>query len=349
MRMNIIWPVAFVFISLLGVVSKAAVYRYATECPPGFEELCYWQNPDTGDLEKITTASYPQQPWAATQPIPAPTPVPAPAPAPPAGDLGGLLGQLLGGIFSIFTQSLVNVMGGGMRFIEEMKNSTCGSVPRHGDMVPEWRSDADAEISEVPWQLRLTVEMPVVPGRAVETKHCGAVLVTNSSALTLASCIDGYATIWVHYNSSDRFASGQKHVRVSKTSIHPQFRSRSSKHDIAVLHFSSLTLTDFTLPICVSQTCSEPGMAPFDRSASTSCVMSGWNTTLDFQYDATRFLQKGKAVQLNSTECFNAIGGRRNPKNRFQERITPGQIDDTFMCTRNGKPKITTSWQASFI
>lgn len=169
----------------------------------------------------------------------------------------------------------------------------------------------DVSISKHPWQISL---------RRQGSHICGGSILTATSILTAAHCVDGVSasSFTILAGSSSRLGSGQE-IKVRQIITHENYNPSGDgfPNDIAILLLdSSLTFNTYVQPAKLPESSFYP---------SSNCVMTGWGrNNIDNALPVT--LQEAFVDPISNSQCQRAMRG-----------IFGATIHDYHICPHNGE------------
>ncbi|XP_069109595.1 mite allergen Eur m 3-like [Argopecten irradians] len=139
-----------------------------------------------------------------------------------------------------------------------------------------------ANIKDFPWQASLRTAI----------SFCGAVVISSKTALTAAHCIKPNVVHALKVGSSFYHGGGGKTFKVTSIITHPEYDSRPTRNDIAILKFNE--------PI-IGKALAKAIAIPEDDSdfSGQSCNITGWGQ-----------IKKHGAQLVQRTELSYAIARR---------------------------------------
>ncbi|XP_058054993.1 transmembrane protease serine 9-like [Anopheles bellator] len=171
-----------------------------------------------------------------------------------------------------------------------------GGLPRH---------PSEAIRGEFPWHVAIYQFDSAVP-----VYDCGGSLISDRFVLTAAHCAvnenngfplsgEKFQLMLGYHDLGERQDEGcSERVRVRKVHVHPEFRSGTYRHDIALLELDRpVRFTDRVLPVCLDTSAEDP--AEFYRTIGK---VPGWGYT-EFD-EVSSWLRMTEVPIVNYTRCL---------------------------------------------
>ncbi len=170
-------------------------------------------------------------------------------------------------------------------------------------------------------------------------KHrCGASLLTSDSAVTAAHCVYGILnqlsslSIVVGTNYlNDTSDESMQQRSIIEISMHPLYNSTYFTNDIAILRFTSLTISSNSelAFICLPNENQDP------FQTNSSLVAIGWGVTYENSHTVSNYLQQVTVLAFSSTSSDCLQSGLTNSSLQFCAGIYGGGKGKILICIFN--------------